>query len=179
MENCTKRFSVILDSRGVTSVRRNHQKYKTRMEQPRVNLDRGQYDVTIVKFQSTWSASDFCGKSPFLIISFHKALWTRCSSAITAYVISRNDISPQKPETIILHFHVLSAVSGRNRSIVSVIVNVLIVILNSATLFELIGPLIHPCSWPRLRKLPFGTVNYMIAVQWPTMLLFSKNCVTQ
>ena len=34
MENCTKRFSVILDSRGVTSVRRNHQKYKTRMEQP-------------------------------------------------------------------------------------------------------------------------------------------------
>ena len=129
--------------------------------------------------QSTWSASDFCGKSPSLIISFHKALWTRCSSAITAYVISRNDVSPQKPETIILHFHVLSAVSGRNRSIVSVIVNVLIVILNSATLLELIGPLIHPCSWPRLRKLPFGTVNYMIAVQWPTMLLFSKNCVTQ
>ena len=105
--------------------------------------------------QSTWSASDFCGKSPSLIISFHKALWTRCSSAITAYVISRNDVSPQKPETIILHFHVLSAVSGRNRSIVSVIVNVLIVILNSATLLELIGPLIHPCSWPRLRKSPF------------------------
>ena len=31
-------------------MRRNHQKYKTRMEQPRVNWDRGQYDVTLVKF---------------------------------------------------------------------------------------------------------------------------------
>ena len=52
----------------------------------------------------------------------------------------------KKSETIILHFHVLSSLSGRNRSIVSVIVDALIVILNSAILFELIGPVIHPCN---------------------------------
>ena len=46
----TKCSSVKLGLGGVTSVRRNHQKYKTRMEQPRVNWDRGQYDVTLVTF---------------------------------------------------------------------------------------------------------------------------------
>ena len=38
------------------------------------------------------------------------------------------------PETI-LHFHVIYAVSSKNRSIVSVILGVLIVIFNSALLF--------------------------------------------
>ena len=69
-----------------------------------------------------------CAGAPLLI---------RCRSTIPVYVISRNIVSPQKPATIaiISHFHVISAVSGRNRSIVSVIVvvdGVLIVILNSA-----------------------------------------------
>ena len=50
MENCTKwfrQFSVKLNLGGVTSIgwRRNHQKYKRRMEQPRMNWDRGRYDV--------------------------------------------------------------------------------------------------------------------------------------
>jgi len=41
-----------------------------------------------------------------------------------------------------IKFHVISTVSGRYRFIVSVIVGVLVVILNSAVLFQLIGPLI-------------------------------------
>ena len=56
--------------------------------------------------------------------------------------------------TLILHFHVLSAVSGRNNSIVSLIVDVPIVILNSVLLFELIGSLINSCSRSSMRKLP-------------------------
>ena len=48
----------------------------------------------------------------------------------------------------------LSAVSGRNNSIVSLIVDVPIVILNSIVLFELIGSLINSCSRSSMRKLP-------------------------
>ena len=61
----TKCSSVKLGLGGVTSVRRNHQKYKTRMEQPRVNWDRGQYDVTLVTFwRQTSGNSDSISVTP-------------------------------------------------------------------------------------------------------------------
>ena len=61
----TKCSNVKLGLGGVTSVRRNHQKYKTRMEQPRVNWDRGQYDVTLVTFwRQTSRNSDSISVTP-------------------------------------------------------------------------------------------------------------------
>ena len=139
-----------------------------------MNWNSGQHDVHFVKFWRQTSGNSFNQRDPsasclpacfgkylplFGFISFHNGL-IRCRSTINAYVITWNIISPQKADTIILHFHVITTVSGRNRSIVSVIVGALVVILNSAVLFPLIGPLIQVlCSRSRLRKLPFITVD--------------------
>lgn len=149
MEYSTKWFRVKLDLGGVTSVRwrRNHQKYKRRMEQPReVGMTSPLWNFGVQRWElirSAWSAGELSTGffhlivvSPFLIsFYFVSQCFIHCRSTITAYVISRTIISPQKPDTVTLHFHVISAVSGRNRSIVSVIVDVLIVIWNSAVLF--------------------------------------------
>ena len=119
IEYYTKWSSVKLGLGGVTSVRRNHQKYKTRMEQPRVNWDRGQYDVTLVTFwRQTLRKRDpppaSCIVVTLLPYFVSQSSADRCDSAITACVISLN-ISTQKPWHT-LHFHVLSqVVSGTNR----------------------------------------------------------------
>ena len=149
IEYYTKWSSVKLGLGGVTSVRRNYQKYKTRMEQPRVNWDRGQYDVTLVTFwRQTLRKRDpppaSCIVVTLLPYVVSQSSADRCDSTTTAYVIYW--IFQHKTLThITLHFHVLSqVVSGTNRLLVSVIVGVPIVILNSAVLLELIiGPLMQ------------------------------------
>ena len=99
----TKCSSVKLGLGGVTSVRRNHQKYKTRMEQPRVNWDRGQYDVTLVTFwRQTLRKRDppaSCIVVTLLPYFVSQSSADRCDSTITAYVISLN-ISTQNPDIL-------------------------------------------------------------------------------
>ena len=155
IEYYRKCSSVKLGLGGVTSVRRNHQKYKTltRMEQPRVNWDRGQYDVTLVtlwrqtlrnSIQSAWSASQlYCGKSPSLF-RFTKLCSSlqfnnNCLCYFTDWIFQHK---------MLTHITFPCAISGcvwHESSItcllVSVIVGVPIVIFNSAVLFELIGTL--------------------------------------
>lgn len=150
------------------------------MEQLRVNWNSSQWIGTAVSMTSTlWnfgakrqgthlisvirrrvvyslfrSVSSYCGKYPplFGFISFHNGL-IRCRSTINAYVITGNIIPPQKADTIILHFHVISTVSGsdcrcsrrhfklrRTYSLNWTVDSVL-------------------CSRSRLRKLPFKTVE--------------------
>ena len=102
IEYYTKWSSVKLGLGGVTSVRRNHQKYKTRMEQPRINWDRGQHDVTLVTFwRQTLRKRDppaSCIVVTLLPYFVSQSSADRCNSTITAYVISLN-ISTQNPDT--------------------------------------------------------------------------------
>ena len=136
IEYYTKWSSVKLGLGGVTSVRRNHQKYKTRMEQPRVNWDRGQYDVTLVTFwrqtsrnSDSISVTPASGNSPSLFRFTKLRSSLQFNNNCLCYFTKYFNTKPWHT----LHFHVLSqVVSGTNRLLVSVIVGVPIVILNSA-----------------------------------------------
>ena len=144
----TKCSSVKLGLGGVTSVRRNHQKYKTRMEQSRVNWDRGQLewrhpcDILAPNLEELRFNQRDPPASCILPYFVLQSSAVCCNSTITAYVISLN-ISTKIPADTHYRFHVLSqVVSGTNRLLVSVIAGVPIVILNFAVLFEsIIGPL--------------------------------------
>ena len=118
--------SVKLGLGDVTSVSRNHQKCKTRMEQPR-----GQYDVTLVTFwrqtlRNSDSISVIRQPVPYFV---SQSSAVHCNSTITAYVISLNT-STQNSDT--LHFHVLSQCVWHESSICFSHYRCPIVILNSA-----------------------------------------------
>ena len=142
IEYYTKWSSVKLGLGGVTSVRRNHQNGTAKSKLRQRSVWRHHCDILAPNLEKAWSASQFyCCNSPSLFRFTKLCRSLQFNNNCLCYFTEYFNTKPWHT----LHFHVLSqVVSGTNRLLVSVIVGVPIVILNSAVLFELIiGPLMQ------------------------------------